>query len=50
MGATEWIAVDLEAGTYILACFVADIESGVPHAFFGMVDVVTVGDGSTPTS
>jgi hypothetical protein len=49
MGATEWIAADLEAGTYILVCFVPDIESGMPHAYLGMVDVVTVGDGGTPT-
>src|SRR5215211_6126318 len=43
MGATEWIAADLEAGTYVLVCFVPDIESGMPHAYLGMVDVVTVG-------
>src|SRR5215208_6105006 len=36
MGASEWIATDLEPGTYILVCFVPDIESGMPHAFLGM--------------
>ena len=50
MGATEWITADLEAGTYVLACFVPDIESGMPHAYLGMVDVVTVDDGGTPTA
>jgi hypothetical protein len=49
MGATEWIATDLDPGTYVLVCFVPDIETGMPHAFLGMVDVVTVGDGGTPT-
>jgi hypothetical protein len=49
MGATEWIATDLEPGTYVLVCFVPDIESGMPHAYLGMYDIVTVGDGGTPT-
>jgi hypothetical protein len=49
MGATEWIATDLDPGTYVLVCFVPDIESGMPHAYLGMADVVTVGDGGTPT-
>ena len=49
MGATEWIATDLDPGTYVLVCFVPDIESGMPHAFLGMVGVVTVGEGGTPT-
>jgi hypothetical protein len=48
-GATEWIAVDLDPGTYVLACFVPDIESGIPHAYLGMADVVTVEGGGTPT-
>src|SRR5215207_2588760 len=50
MGATEWIAADLESGTYILVCFVPDIASGMPHAYLGMVDVVIVGDDGTPTA
>ena len=49
MGAAEWIATDLEPGTYVLVCFAPDIESGMPHAYLGMYDVVTVGDGGTPT-
>jgi len=49
MGASEWIATDLDPGTYVLVCFVPDIESGLPHAYLGMVDVVTVGGDGTPT-
>ncbi len=49
-GATEWIAVDLEPGDYVLVCFTPDIESGLPHAYLGMYDVVTVGDEGTPTA
>lgn len=48
-GAAEWIPVDLVPGTYVLLCFVPDIEAGVPHAYLGMYDVVTVGAGGTPT-
>jgi len=50
MGATEWIAADLEPGTYVLICFAPDIESGMPHAYLGMYDVLTVGDDGTPTA
>jgi hypothetical protein len=42
MGKTGWIPVTLEAGTYILLCFVPDIESGMPHAYHGMYQVITV--------
>ena len=42
MGKTGWIPVTLEAGTYILLCFVPDIESGTPHAYHGMYQVITV--------
>lgn len=41
-GVTTWIAAELESGTYILACFVSDPETGAPHAMLGMIDVVTV--------
>jgi hypothetical protein len=44
MGKTGWIAVTLEAGTYIMLCFVPDIESGMPHAYHGMYQVITVGE------
>jgi hypothetical protein len=50
MGATEWIAVDLAPGTYVLVCFVPEIGTGVPHAYQGMYDVITVGDEATPTA
>jgi hypothetical protein len=42
MGKTGWIPVNLEAGTYIMLCFVPDIESGMPHAYHGMYQVITV--------
>jgi hypothetical protein len=42
MGKTGWIPVTLEAGTYIILCFVPDIESGMPHAYHGMYQVITV--------
>ena len=41
---------DLEPGSYVLVCFVPDLASGVPHAYLGMYDVVTVGDGATPAA
>ena len=50
MGKTAWLPVNLEAGTYVMLCFVPDIESGMPHAFEGMYQVITVGDEGTPTA
>src|SRR5215207_146937 len=50
MGKTGWIPVTLEPGTYIVVCFVPDIESGMPHAFEGIYEVLTVGDEGTPTA
>jgi hypothetical protein len=44
MGKTGWIPVNLGAGTYIILCFVPDIESGMPHAYHGMYQVITVGE------
>jgi hypothetical protein len=41
-GKTGWIPVTLEAGTYVIICFVPDIESGEPHAYHGMYQVITV--------
>ena len=41
-GKTGWLPVTLEAGTYIFICFVPDIESGQPHAYHGMYQVITV--------
>ena len=50
MGASEWIATDLAPGTYVLVCYVPDIASGMPHAYLGMYDIVTVGAEGTPTA
>ena len=50
MGKTGWIPVNLEPGTYIMICFIPDIESGMPHAFEGMYEIFTVGDEGTPTA
>lgn len=52
-GTTQYLAVDLEPGYYVLLCFVPDPEQeGIPHAFAGMIEIVPVGveDGATPTS
>ena len=51
MGTTAWIPATLEPGHYVMVCFVPDIASGMPHAFEGMYEVITVGpDGATPTA
>ncbi|MDQ3540935.1 MAG: hypothetical protein M3440_09620 [Chloroflexota bacterium] len=42
-GTSMWIAVDLQPGPHILICFVMDSETGLPHAYLGMVEVVEVG-------
>jgi hypothetical protein len=42
-GSTQWHEVALPAGTYFIACFVPDSNGGLPHAFEGMYDVITVG-------
>lgn len=41
-GVTAWYTVDLEPGTYLAVCFVPDQATGVPHAFMGMTQLVTV--------
>jgi hypothetical protein len=41
-GQTMWSAVDLAPGTYGVACFFPDIQSGTPHALLGMSVVFTV--------
>jgi len=41
---TQYLAVDLEPGYYILLCFVGDpSQGGIPHAFEGMIAIVPVG-------
>ena len=41
-GATGWTVANLQPGYYIFLCFAPDIESGAPHAYMGMYDVVEV--------
>ena len=36
------LSYDLPAGTYVLLCFVADDETGIPHAIMGMHQVVVL--------
>jgi hypothetical protein len=41
---TQYLAVDLEPGYYVLLCFVGDPNrEGTPHAFEGMIAIVPVG-------
>jgi hypothetical protein len=46
-GTTQWVRANIEPGTYILVCFVPDIQDGSPHAYHGMFEVVEVADGVT---
>jgi hypothetical protein len=41
-GVTAWTAVTLEAGTYAVTCWIADPETGMPHAMLGMHNVIVV--------
>ena len=41
-GYTVWNEFDLEPGAYIMLCFIADIESGMPHLMMGMWTPFTV--------
>jgi len=50
-GTTQYVAVDLEPGYYVLLCFVPDpAQQGIPHAFEGMIDIIQVGDVGTPAA
>jgi hypothetical protein len=43
-GTTQYLAVDLEPGYYVLLCFVSDPEQGgVPHVFAGMIEIAPIG-------
>ena len=33
---------NLPPGTYVLLCFIADDENGMPHAFMGMHKVIVL--------
>lgn len=42
-GTTQWIAVDLQAGSHWIACWVPDpANEGLPHAMEGMLQLVTI--------
>ncbi|HET9110358.1 MAG TPA: hypothetical protein VFN78_06000 [Ktedonobacterales bacterium] len=41
-GSTHWVELHLAPGTYAALCFVPDINTGMPHAFMGMITVFTV--------
>ena len=41
-GKSMWIEFDLAPGTYAAVCFFPDLETGMPHAAMGMVQVFTV--------
>jgi hypothetical protein len=50
-GTTQWIVTNLEAGYYIVACFITDPAADhVPHAFEGMIDVIQVDGEGTPAA
>lgn len=39
-----WVSLDLQAGAYAMVCFFPDISDGIPHAFYGMYEVVEVSE------
>lgn len=41
-GTSNWVVVDVPAGTNGLACFFPDISDGLPHIYHGMLTVVEV--------
>jgi hypothetical protein len=41
-GVSAWHAVNLEAGTYAVTCWITDPETGMPHAMLGMHNVFVV--------
>ncbi len=41
-GTATWHPVDLEAGTYVMACFFPDVTDGAPHTAKGMYTVIEV--------
>jgi hypothetical protein len=41
-GYTVWNEFDLDAGNYLMICYIADIESGMPHMMMGMWTPFTV--------
>ncbi len=43
-GTATWHLVDLQPGTYVLACFYPDAQDGMPHASHGMYTVIEVAE------
>lgn len=41
-GVTFQLSYDLPPGTYVLLCFIADDQTGMPHAFMGMHKVIVL--------
>jgi hypothetical protein len=41
-GQTAWAVLDLAPGTYVALCWIPDQASGIPHAYMGMIAIVTV--------
>jgi hypothetical protein len=41
-GVTTWHTAELEPGTYLVACFLPDPESGTPHAALGETQLIEV--------
>lgn len=41
-GETAWLPLDLQPGTYFIACWIPDRETGAPHAVMGMAQLITV--------
>ena len=41
-GATNFVELDAQPGEYLVACFVPDAETGMPHAMLGMHNVFVV--------
>lgn len=41
-GATNYVEFDAQPGEYVVACFVPDVETGMPHAMMGMITWFTV--------
>lgn len=41
-GETAWLPLDLKPGTYFIACWVPDKDTGAPHAAMGMAQLIEV--------
>jgi hypothetical protein len=41
-GVTAWYTADLTPGSYLAVCFVPDPVHGIPHAMYGMTQIIEV--------